>query len=354
MSAVYSLGWRCFLVILLICIILPGYLLSIELKKLDTWKFERTYGKQIITSFWDSSGDLIVVFGIQPVILNKNKCIPFATFGQGPDEIINLYACCEYNGNLALFEDVNKIKIFKKKGENYSSEQTIWLKRDPLPFFLKSALFYKGYFFLAGMKIQNFSQSNSMDISNLQIYEESSKNWVKSLLSEMGLKPGRQYEIARFLIPFKDYVLYLKQNELKIYYISVRNLEVEKAVNLVPPSFYKPMPKDFYARKDYKGNHREYLLDLETWATNYSAITKAVIYQNDCLMVQVRNCSKEGGKFALLLYDLKNNCSYKGYIFLNDLLLAEKNGIIFCYSGGNPGLDDEAKETQINIYKIIE
>jgi len=342
------------LIFILINILSTGYIYSIQLKKIESWKFEQTYGKQITSSFLDFSGDLIIIFKTQPVIFNKNKCLPFATFGQGPDEITNLYTCCEYDGKLMLFEDVNKIKVFKKKGDSYVWEQTIWLKREPLPFFLKAALFYKGYFFLAGMNILNFPGPDSMDISNLQIYEESSKSCVKNLMLETGLKPDRQYEIERFLLPYQDYVLYLKQSEMKLHYISIQNLEVEKTVNLITPSFYKPMPKDFYIRKDYKGYLREYLMDLETWATSYSAITRAVIYKNHYLMLQIRSCSEGNGKFALLLYDLKNNCSFKDFIFLNDLLLAEKNGIIYCYSGGDPGLDNEAKETEVNIYKIIE
>ncbi|MBC7361465.1 MAG: hypothetical protein H5U06_04180 [Candidatus Aminicenantes bacterium] len=335
-------------------ILLAGHIYCIELKRVETWNFKQIYKGQIISSFFDSSGDLIITFGIQPVLLNKNNSIPFATFGQGPNEITHLYTLCKYNEDLALFEDVNKIKVFTKKGGTYLWKETLWLRRDSLPFFLKSALFYKGYFFLAGMKILRFPAPDNMDTANLQIFEQHSNSPGKSIMLEVGIKPDRQYEIERFLLPYKDHVLYLKQNEMKIHFISIDKLEVDKTIQLFTPTFYRSMPKNFYIWKDYKGNHREYLIDLETWAMSYSAITNVIIYKNDHLMVQIRTCSQENGKFAILLYDLKNNYQLEGLIFLNDLLLAERDGYIYCYKGGNPGLDDTAERNEIIIYRIID
>ena len=328
---------------------------GIQLEKIDCWKHDQTYWGPISGSFLDFSGDLVLKFNKGPVVFNKNESVPFALFGQGPDEITQLFTICEYREDLALFEDINKVKVFKKTGSTYTWKQTIWLKRDPLPLFLKAALFYKGHLFLAGWNVQGIPTSpDTMNVANLQIFEENSKSPGKNIILETGVKADRQYEIDRFLIPYGDHVLYLKQSEMKIIFVSLKTLDVEKSIDLSIPRFYKPMPKDFYMRKDYKGNHKDYLIDLENWSTSYSAITKAVLYKNDYLILQIRTCSEQQGKFALLLYNLKNSCSLDGVYFINDLLLAERDGKLYCYKNGNPDLDEDAETTEINIYGINE
>lgn len=323
------------------------------LKKIDCWKHDQTYWGPISGSFLDFRGDLILKFNKGPVVIDKNASVPFAFFGQGPDEISQLYTICEYNEDLALFEDINKIKVFKKTGSTFTSKQTVWLKRNPLPVLLKAALFYKEHFFLAGWNVQGVPTSpDTMNVANLQIFEENSKSPGKYTIFETGVKADRQYEIDRLLVPYGKHVLYLKQSEMKVVFVSLETLDVEKTIDLRIPSFYKPMPKNFYFRKDYKGNHKGYLMDLEEWSTSYSAITKAVLYKSDHLLLQIRTCSEQEGKFALLFYNLKNNCSLDGVTFMNDLLLAERDGNLYCYKNGNPDLDEDTETTEINIYRV--
>jgi len=326
---------------------------GIQLEKVGSWKHEEKYQGPISGSFFDSQDNLILTFRRHPVAVSKNKVVPFATYGQGPDEATRVYTVCQYRREIALFEDIGKIKIFQAQGEKYVSKQTIWLKRDPFPFFLKTALFYQNYFFLAGLKIMNVPASaDKMNIANMQIFDESPKTPGKNILLENGVKIDRQYEIERFLIPYDDYVLYLKQSEPKVYFISLKTLDVEKSVKLTVPEIYKPMPKDFYMRKDYQGDHTAYLIDLETWATSYSAITRAILYRNSYLLLQIRTCAEKPARFALLFYNLKNDCSLEKVIYLNDLLLAEKDGLLYCYKDGNPDLDENVEDFEIIIYKL--
>ncbi len=39
-------------------------------------------------------------------------------------------------------------------------------------------------------------------------------------------------------------------------------------------------------------------------------------------------------------------------IWLNDLLLAEKDGLLYCYKDGNPDLDENVEDFEIIIYKL--
>lgn len=353
-SAFYVKRMRRFFLIILSGTLLTSFDYGTELKQVNCWKYEQKYWGPITGSFLDPAGDLILTFKRGPVIFGESRSVPFAPFGQGPDEVTRLFTICSYRENLALFEDVNKIKVFKKARSTYVWKQTMWLKRDPWPLFLKAALFCHGHFFLAGMNILDIPKSEgNIRISNLQIFEESSKSSGKNIVLETGVHADRHYEIDRFLIPYGAYVLYFKQNEMKIHFISLDKMEEEKSVDLHTPGFYKPMPHDFYVRKDYQGNHKEYLMDLDEWATSYSAITKVVVYQNSHLILQIRTHAEPQGKFALLFYDLNRNCALEKTIFLNDLLLAERNGCLYCYKNGNPDLDEAADKTEIIIYKIV-
>jgi hypothetical protein len=346
-------GLKILIAVFILLALSTDFIYGIQLEKVGSWKHEERYQGPISGAFFDSQGNLILTFRKHPVAVNKEKTIPFATYGQGPDEATRVYTICDYRGNIALFEDIDKIKVFQAQDEKYVSKQTIWLKRDPFPFFLKTALFYQNYFFLAGLKIMNVPASaDKMDIANMQIFDDCPETPGKNILLENGVKMDRQYEIERFLIPYNDYVLYLKQSEPKIYFISLKTLEVEKSVKLAVPEIYKPMPKDFYMRKDYRGDHTAYLIDLETWATSYSAITRAILYRNSYLLLQIRTCAEKPARFVLLFYNLKNDCSLEKVIYLNDLLLAEKDGLLYCYKDGNPDLDENAEDFEIIIYKL--
>jgi hypothetical protein len=269
-------GSKILIVVFILLALSPGFIYGIQLEKVGSWKHEERYQGPISGAFFDSDENLILTFRRHLVAVSRDKVIPFATYGQGPDEATRVYAVCAYQKEIALFEDIGKIKIFQAQGEKYSSKQTIWLKRDPFPFFLKTALFYQNHFFLAGLKIMNVPASaDKMDIANMEIFAKDSQAPGKNIILEDGVKMDRQYEIERFLIPYNDYVLYLKQSEPKVYFVSLKTLDVAKSVKLAVPEIYKPMPKDFYMRKDYRGDHTAYLIDLETWATSYSAITRA-------------------------------------------------------------------------------
>lgn len=343
------------IVVFLTAAMIPALVLGTRLERIDHWKHEQTYWGPISGSFLDSAGDLILMFRKSgPVAVSHDKTAAIAPFGQSPDEATQVFTVCEYRGDLALFEDVNKIKIFRRTGKTYHGEKTIWLKRDPFLFLLKTALFVNGRFFLAGVKILNGPVSaEKVDIANLHVIEEDSSSPGRSIILERGIKFDRRYEIERFLIPYGNDVLYIKQSEPRILFISQKTLGVEKTLELKVPDFYKSLPRDFYALKNYQGSLSAYLLDLDTWAKSYSAITKAVLYEKNFVLIQMRTCRESPGRFALLLYDLEKDGSPEEIVYMDDLLLAERDGRLYCYQNGNPDLDEEADETAINIYKLI-
>ena len=143
-------------VVFLTAVMIPAFALGTRLEKIAHWKHAQTYWGPISGSFLDSAGDLILTFRKSgPVAVSQDKTAAIAPFGQSPDEATQVFTACEYRGDLALFEDVNKIKIFRRTGKTYHGEKTIWLKRDPFLFLLKTALFVNGRFFLAGVKMLN-------------------------------------------------------------------------------------------------------------------------------------------------------------------------------------------------------
>ena len=147
---------------------------------------------------------------------------------------------------------------------------------------------------------------------------------------------------------YKDRVYFLSENELKVHVVSLKELKVEKEVVLEIPKFYKKMPDGFYGWKKYEGSDKGFTRDIEYWKTSYSRINKVII-EGDFLVLQIRTCSENLKKFALLFYNAAN-FKLEKTIYTDDLLLCSRKGKYYFFAGGDPGLDDEADEFKINIY----
>jgi hypothetical protein len=321
-----------------------------SVKLVQQWKHKQEIHGTIMHSIVDCEGNLFLVVFMQGVfLLNDTECTnSFITHGQGPNEVSNLLAIFNYDKNIAIFEMPEKIKVFNKNGKKCNLKEVKWIKRDPFAFFMKDALYHDNKLFLVGTEFVRQSPK-SADVAFIKIYDLKSNRFIKNLINENQKMPNRLYELKPQIIYFNGCVYYLKQNELKLFQISVNTLELTKAIPLNTPSFYKSMPANCYVFQHNSNN--EYLRDLENWMTSYSSITKAVITKSGYLIIQIRTGSQKMKKFALLFYNGNDNFSLSNVIQTDDLLLAGKDDQIYCYQNGDPSID-EAGEAVIKVYQI--
>lgn len=322
-----------------------------SLKLVQHWKHKQEIYGNIMHSLVDAEGNLFLVVLMQGVfLLNDKECTnSIITHGQGPNEVSNLFAICNYDRNVAIFETKEKIKVFNKNGGKYNLKEVKWIKKDPTGFFMKDALYHDDKFYLAGTEFLKQSPT-SADAAFIKIYDLKSKIFLKSLITEQQKMPNRLYEMKPQIMYYNNCVYFLRQNELKLYQISTNTLELTEVIPLAIPGFYKSMPANFYAFRHYKSNS-EYLKDLENWMASYSSITKAVITKSGYLIIQIRTCNQKMKKFALLFYNSKDNFKLSNVLQTDDLLLAAKDDQIYCYQNGDPSID-EAGEVGIKIYQI--
>jgi hypothetical protein len=324
-----------------------------DLRVIDRWKFDETINGTVWHSLVDKDDHLVVAFfrtGLR--LITPNKMIAFAPFGQGPNEVENFEAMTFYNDGIAIFERLEKAKIFTKKEGSYAMKEILWFKRGGIFSFLTTAaLFIDNKWFLAGLG--NLERKGKISqYYCLNVFDNNRKPMKKLLTFKRPDQDDYYHLIRHHCASFNDLVFILKANTLKMAVISSKDAEVVKEVTLEPPSFYKKMPENYYLHKDnHMDQPRQLLLDLENWQTTYSRITRAVVDGN-YLVLSVRTCSKNHKRFALLFYNAKTYKLEK-VLFTDDFLLAAKNNKYYFYANGEPTLDENTDKCIINVYKLI-
>lgn len=325
-------------------------------KQIDQWKHHRTLGIDVY-SYIDSQNRLVAGFGrVGNIIITRDKIIEFAPRGEGPDEITRIYTVFLYKGDLAFVERPERIKVFTRKGETYVGKESKWLKRSPYIHIIKDGIFYDNKFFLAGMEgitpANEPYNYNYPEYFHLKVYADNGDS-LKALIRKQITHPTRLLDMKLHVTGYNsDRVFYMAENELKVYVIPTKTLEVSKEVQLELPPFYKKMPENFYAWIDFKDPAKEIMIANEEWDMGYSSIQEIVVDGN-YLVVQIRTPVEKMKKFALLFYNAET-FKLERTVFLDDLLLDVKDGKYYCFANGNPSRDDNTDECIINIYRFEE
>ena len=346
---------RILFTLILICLILTNTLQSSPvLKKVDQWKLKETIAGKHFFSLIDKDNQLISSFYKMPfLVISRDKIFQFAQYGLGPSEIINSFTDFLYKGDLAIMESQDKLKIFAKKNGNYSWKETKRIKRSPLFTIMKSALFVDEKFVFAGIEQTQTIDAKTGEFFQIKICDDSGKI-QKYLLPKKSnfLEIYPLMLMNSFLVSYKDQtVFFLKENQLKISEIDIKNMRIVREKVLEIPKFYKKMPDNFYIFKKYDNPKDNFILDIETWQTSYSAITAVAIDRNN-LVIQVRIFEPEKQKFALLFYNI-TDLKLVNTILTDDLLLDIKDGKYYCFAGGDPVLDQDGEgDSIINIYSL--
>jgi hypothetical protein len=312
----------------------------------DQWKFDDEIIGRLYYSSVDKDGHLVGVFYMTgPIMVTPQKVYKFAPRGQGPGELMDIRAMFWHGEDLAFVESSQKIKIFKKNEGAYKIKKNARLKgRVNLPI-IQNGTSHKSYWFFAGLKVLNQTQS-SYTISQLEILDEEGNVLHDPVVKEVLKKKAKLYHLMKHLLTKDNSQLYMMlENELKVYIISLETLKKVKEKNLEKPGFYQEIQEEFY--KPGKGDMGNVMKNIENWRTSYSSIYQLVLEGNH-IIVQIRTCSDKHKKFAMLYY---NTRTYKleKTIFTDDLLLGIRDGRYSFHANGDPGSD---KEADIFIIKI--
>jgi hypothetical protein len=320
-------------------------------KLIQQWKHnkEKSYTRVDNFSLVDKENAVVGIFYmIGGKVITADKVLTFAQHGLGPNEFSQLWAMFPYYDDLAFVEFPNKIKILTKKDGNYVFKETRWIQRGTLFHIINDGVFFDKKWFLAGLKALDFKPTEAT-VSLLEVLDEKGR-LLKDLLITKHRQGTNYHDMSRYLVGYKtDRVFFLKENELKVSLISSKTLDVVKEINLEVPSFYKKMPDNFYTFKKYP-QVKDYLVDLENWATGYSRISK-VLVEGNYLVLQIKTCSDKLKNYALLFYNA-DTFKLEKTIFMDDYLLGARNGKYYFFANGDPGLDENTDECIINIYSF--
>jgi len=323
------------------------------LKLVEKWQLGNETVDWIKFSLVDNNGNIVMAFNrAGHRLIKPDKIVKFAPQGQGPEDLMEIWALFNFNQDIAYVEmPGNKLKIFKNEGATYHYKETRWVKKGYYPFIVRNGIFYDQKIFLVGYNVLMMDpRKNVWEASFIEIFDLQGVPLKTLLKKNFSDKPHPLHEMDYYLVGYEKHVIYLAENELKLRLISVKELSIEKEINLEIPVFYKRMPGDFYTWKDYRGNHNEYLKNLDYWRTSYSRIHK-VLVEGDYLVLQMRTCDPKLKKFALLFYNA-DTFKLEKTVFTNDYLLGARAGRYYFFANGDPGRDEEADAFIIHVCTI--
>lgn len=321
-----------------------------EFKQIDRWN----HGDQEIYGFLflpliTEDGSIVTRVAKQGCVLITKKGVDlFATLGEGPNQVWLVYASAMYGNDIAYMQSGLVIKIFTKKDNTYKESKKRWFKRGYYSPIIRDALFTGNKWFFAGSVIQRKGKSG-FSTALLVVYDDEGK--PLKMLIEKEFKPKHSYHNMDYYIvadkEAKKRVFVMSEHELKAYEVSTDKLELVKEWTLETPGFYKKMPEDYFMTQK-PGDPRSLSSVLEEWKTTYSRISEAAV-EDGYLVLQIRTCSKELKKFAMLFYNV-DTLKLEKTIFTDNFFIGARDGKYYFYNNGNPGRDEDVDECIIDVY----
>lgn len=323
-------------------------------KRIDQWRKNEVV-RFHLRSCIDKENQLIANFArVKHIFLmDKQKCIKWGLLGEGPDNVMSMYAIFPYKGDIAVVDMTQRMKVFTKKNGTYVWKETKWLARGKYLDTVFNGAYADNKIFLTGFEgLEYFPDRPIRNASFLKVLNDNGK-FLKHLVkrSEDGIQ--KYIQMSTYVNSYKnDRVFHMFEDELKVTVISAKTLETVKEVKLETPPFYKKLPDDFYILKDTDNfSFAKLELAMENWTTGYSRINTCVVDGN-YLILQVRTCSDKLKKFAILFYNAET-FKLENTVFTNDFLLTAKDGKYYCYENGNPSVDENTDDMVINVYAFV-
>ena len=343
---------------ILILILLPllsvtdSYAADLSLKLEQSFEHDIVFSRTFSDAIVDRDGELMVAFGIPGCgIVTSEKFELVAPAGQGPGDLSGYFALNLLDNQELVIEGyIGKTHIFKKQEGVYKWQRNEIreLKKYTPP---TDTLFHENNWYLAAFSTYYDKKTDHYTVDYLQLYSDKGK-FKKAMIRETFEEYWKIELFWCFLAEYKNRIFFLSEDKPLLRVISGDDPHVTKKVNLELPKFYKKMPDAFYRYpRGRMISSQDYWRYLSIWKTGYSRICN-VLVDGRWLIVQVRTADEDNKLFGLLFYDA-GTFELKHTIMTDDLLLANKDGKLYFFRGGNPTWDD-VDDTVFDIYKIVE
>jgi len=327
---------------------------GIELSLVETWTHDRLFGGYRFSSIIDPQGSVIGMFQKDPpYIMRKDQVAQLRPRGQGPSDLESAFGVCLRGEEVIVAEHNGKIKVFEREGNEYKWKESIYRAPTPNGFFVSDIEWCQDRLFLAGVSMK-VGQDGKSQLARVGSFDKKGKPLKEFAIAEVNLKNRMKsfLYMSFYLATTRDRVYFMDETRLTVWEIDARTNKELRKVSLAKPSFYKPMPEDFYDFSQNEGPRSAFEMKLVEWKTGYSRVTNMEIL-GDQLVVQIRTAKPGMPLFGLLFYDLET-MNLQATSFLDDLLLGVHENRLYFFAGGNPGLDDEAENCSIKIFERAE
>jgi hypothetical protein len=342
----------CLGVIILTSFVFP----EVKLKQIQQIDGDVVFGGEHFDSVVDLDGDLISGFAIPGVVMvNENGMKELFPFGQGPGDVDGWYMLYILGtGELVVEGAAGKLKVFEKKDGTYKWKKTLWKQRWKKGHKSKDGLMYDKKWFLTDTESDYRRGDKEYKLYHMRIYSDEGK-FLKRILPEVLPEPRRFHLLQSSVCQYKGKIYFLIEHRMAVDVIDPTKLEPERRVLLETPTFYKPMPNDFFR---YKKNPqvgpisvKDFRAEMTKLRSGYSRITAAEIV-NDYLIVQLRTCRKDMKHYVLLFYDAAT-FKLKQTIPTDDFLMASQEDKLYFFKGGHPTYE-EVEDTAFVIYRVVQ
>ncbi len=326
---------------------------EISLDLVDTWKHDHIFGGYRFATSVLPDGRLAGMFQKDmPFVINKESYEQLRPRGQGPGDLQSAFGLFYGDDRLVIAEHTGKIKFFKQAGDAFEWERLVLRKAGPSGFFIDDLVFCQDRIFLAGFTMI-MGRNDKITRTRVKVYDADG-NFQKQLVSETGTKDdfvNHSLFKEQHLASDGKTLFFMGEESMRVWEIDGASASETRVVDLEKPAFYKPITDKHYAPKKGGGFWTNNEIDERVvfWKTTYSRVTNLEIMP-EYLLVQLRTTRTSGPKFALLFYR-RSDLSLAAIAYLNDLMVGVHNDKIYTFKGGNPGIDDDAGDAIVHIYR---
>ncbi len=322
---------------------------SAKFELVDRWTHKDVFigGGYVLGSLIKSKDEVIILFQIhRGKVVLKDKVTDLFVSGEGPGEVQLASTIFQEEDEVVVIDGFGKLNFLKNEDQGYKVKRTQYLKsfNDGRTMSPRRVIKFKGKYYVGSWSYPDPDRFLS-DGYYVNIFDPQ-KKMRKSILKR---KYDRDYRGVIYLFPqlvtYGEKLLVVLDYELKVNEIDPVKDEVIREIDLEKPAFFKK-PVNLWRYIAGQFSPRKF----QEWRLSYHRVT-ALEVAGEKLVLQVRTCSEESERFALLFYRL-SDYQLEEVVMGNDLLLGYRDGFYYFLEGGDPG-DDDVEELKILLYRKI-
>jgi hypothetical protein len=326
------------------------------LNTVETWKHDKLFGGKRFGTIVEPDGALLGQFQKDmPFMMTKKTVTDLRPMGQGPGDLVSAFGIDIWGDDLLVVEWTGKIKKFSKHEGAYELKESIHRRAEATAFQIDDVACTDDRIFIAGFSMGATEGSDLFTFTTLKAYERDGSflGNVISHTAEVETFSTFNNWRERHLKHDGGTLFFMSESSLDLYVIDKDTFSDHTIVSLDRPSFYVPMPEDFFRIFDKRGR----ILDGATisksvvaWRQGYSRVENLEVL-DDHLVVQLRTSRPSLPRFALCFYSRQNDYALESTVYTDELLVGSLGDRLYLMKGGHPGIDDE--ELDQTVVRIV-